>query len=226
MRISVAIAAYNAEAYVAEAIDSVLSQSRPPDEVIVVDDGSDDRTPAILEGFGNRIICLSQPNGGQAAAINKAVAVATGDLLGFCDADDLWTPRKLELQIALIEKFEEIDAVFGQVRQFVSPDVPEQQQDMLRPAIEVLHGELKLCMLIRRPVFDRLGPFEETLPATFFIEWLGRAKQRGLKTAPLDEIIALRRLHLSNGGRTNTRSQDLETLLALRQVIAGRRFQP
>jgi glycosyltransferase involved in cell wall biosynthesis len=226
MRTSVAIAAYNAEAYVAEAIDSVLSQSRPPEEVIVIDDGSNDRTRAILEGFGSRIVCLSQPNRGQAAALNRVVATATGDLLGFCDADDLWTPRKLELQIALIEKFEEIDAVFGQVRQFVSPDVPEQQQDMLRPAIEVLHGELKLCMIIRRPIFDRLGPFEETLPATFFIEWLGRAKQRGLRSAALGEIVALRRLHLSNGGRTNTKLQDMETLLALRQVIAGRRPQP
>lgn len=226
MRISVLIAAYNAEAYVAEALDSVLSQTRPPDEVIVIDDGSDDRTSAALERFGSRIICLSQPNRGQAAALNSAIATATGDLLGFCDADDLWTPRKLELQIALIDNFEEIDAVFGEVRQFVSPDVSKQEQDRLRPAIEVLHGESKLCMLIRRPAFDRLGPFEESLPATFFIEWLGRAKQRGLRSAPLDEIVALRRLHLSNGGRVNKKQQDIETLLALRQIIAGRRGQP
>jgi glycosyltransferase involved in cell wall biosynthesis len=226
MRVSVLIAAYNAEAHVAEAVDSVLNQSRPPDEVIVIDDGSVDRTPAVLEGFGSRIILLSQPNRGQAAALNNAMPTATGDLLGFCDADDLWTRRKLELQVALLGGSKEVDAVFGQIRQFVSPDVPKDQQEMLRPTIEVLQGESKICMLVRRAIFHQLGPFEESLPATFFIEWLGRAKQRGLKSAPLDEIVALRRLHLTNGGRINMRSQDLETLRALRQVIIGRRPQP
>jgi len=196
MRVSVLIAAYNAEAYVAEAVDSVLSQSRAPDEVIVVDDGSTDCTRAILEGFGNGVVCLSRPNRGQAAALNGALATATGDLLAFCDADDLWTPRKLELQMALLQTSREIEAVFGRVRQFVSPEIPAEQQERLRPATEVLHGELKQCMLIRRSVFDNLGPFEESLPATFFIEWLGRAKQRGLGCAAVDDIVALRRLHL------------------------------
>ena len=222
MRVSVLIAAYNAEAHIAEAVDSVLSQSHAPDEVIVVDDGSTDRTRAILQGFGNSVVCLSQRNSGQAAALNRALATATGDLLGFCDADDLWTPRKLEWQMSLLEASGEIDAVFGRVRQFVSAEVPEEQQERLRPVIEVLNGELKLCMLIRRPVFDNLGPFEESLPAAFFIEWLGRAKQQGLRGAAVDDIVALRRLHLSNGGRLNTKSQDLDTLRALRQVISRR----
>jgi len=226
MRVSVLIAAYNGEAYIAEAVDSVLGQSHAPDEVIVVDDGSTDRTRAILEGFGGRVVCLSQPNRGQAAALNRALATATGDLLGFCDADDLWTPRKLELQMSLLETSGEIEAVFGRVRQFVSPEIPAEQRERLRPAIDILHGELKLCMLVRRPAFDRLGPFEESLPATFFIEWLGRAKQLGLRDAAVDDIVALRRLHLSNGGRLNTKSQDLNTLLALRQVISRRRLQP
>jgi glycosyltransferase involved in cell wall biosynthesis len=226
MRVSVLIAAYNAEAYVAEAVASVLNQSRPPDEVIVVDDGSSDRTRSVVEGFGCRVVLRSHQNRGQAVALNGAVALATGDLLGFCDADDLWAPRKLELQIAVLDKAPEIDAAFGRMRQFVSPDVPDEQRGMLRPLIDVLPSEMKQCMLVRRLKFDEVGPFEETLPATFFIEWLGRAKQRGLRTAAVDEVVALRRLHLANGGRTNTRAQDLETLLALRQVIAGRRSQP
>lgn len=220
MRVSVLIAACNAAAYIAEAIDSVRNQTCPPDEIVVIDDGSSDGTRAIIEGFGGNVVSLSQPNRGQAAALNAALATATGDLLGFCDADDLWTPRKLEIQKDLLEKSGQVDAVFGQVRQFVSPELSEEEQARLRPAIEVLHGELKLCMLIRRPAFEHFGLFEETLPATFFIEWLGRAKRRGLRAAAVDEIVALRRLHLSNGGRLNTRSQDLDTLLALRQVIS------
>ncbi len=226
MRVSVLIAAYNAEAYVAEAVDSVLNQSRPPDEVIVVDDGSTDRTGSVLAGFGSRITLVSQPNRGQAVALNGGIARVSGDLLGFCDADDLWLPRKLEMQLALMERTRRIEAVFGLVRQFVSPDVPEEKRDTIRPAIEVLHGELKQCMLIRRAAFDRMGLFEEQLPATFFIEWLGRAKQQGLQSASIEEIVVLRRIHLANGGRTNMKSQDAETLLALRQLIARRRLQP
>lgn len=226
MRVSIIMAAYNAEAYVAEAVDSLLGQSRPSDEVIVMDDGSRDGTRAILEGYGSRIRCVSQPNRGQAAALNHALALAGGDVLGFCDADDLWAPRKLELQTACLESSADIDAVFGRVRQFVSPDVPQERRDGMRPVNEVLNGEAKLCLLIRRAAFDRVGAFEETLPATFFIEWLGRAKQRGLRSVMLDQIVAMRRLHLGNGGRTNTKVQDMETLLALRRVIAGRRSQP
>ncbi len=226
MRVSVVIAAYNCEAYVAQAVDSVLNQSRPPHEIIVIDDGSVDGTRAILEGFGSRINLMTQPNRGQAAALNTAIATATGDLLGFCDADDLWLQSKLELQIAVIEGSEEIDAVFGGISQFVSPDVPKDQQDALRPVVEVVEGGSKICMLIRKPVFDELGAFDELLPATFFFEWLGRAKMRGLRSGALDEIVALRRLHLANGGRLDAKSQDRETLLALRQVILKRRLKP
>uniref|UniRef100_UPI0013D47220 glycosyltransferase family 2 protein n=1 Tax=Escherichia coli TaxID=562 RepID=UPI0013D47220 len=67
------------EAYIAEAVESVLGQTRAPDEVIVVDDGSTDRTADILHGFGDRIVHLAQPNRGQAVAINRALAQATGD---------------------------------------------------------------------------------------------------------------------------------------------------
>lgn len=89
MQVSVVIAAYNAEAYIAEAIESVLGQTVPPGEVIVIDDGSIDGTRGILDRFGDRIVALAQDNSGQAIAVNKALARARGELIGFCDADDL-----------------------------------------------------------------------------------------------------------------------------------------
>lgn len=223
MRISVAIAAYNAEAYLAEAVASVLGQTRAPDEVIVVDDGSTDRTADILRGFGDRIVHLSQPNRGQAVAINRALARATGDALAFCDADDVWMPRKLALQEELLARTDEIEAVFGQIRQFVSPDVPEADRARLQPPQEFMRGEAKQAMLVRKDALARIGPFDESLPATFFIEWLGRAKRLGLKTGYVEETIAGRRLHLGNGGRTNAAAQDIETLMALRRAIKGAR---
>jgi glycosyltransferase involved in cell wall biosynthesis len=223
MRISVAIAAYNAEAYLGEAIASVLGQTRVPDEVIVVDDGSTDRTPDILRGFGARILHLSQANRGQAVAINHALVHATGDALAFCDADDVWMPQKLEWQEALLAGTDGIEAVFGQIRQFVSPEVPEADRARLMPPQEFVRGEAKQAMLVRKDAFARIGPFDETLPATFFIEWLGRAKRLGLKTGYVAETVAGRRLHPGNGGRTNTAAQDIETLMALRRAIKGPR---
>ncbi|WP_441237276.1 glycosyltransferase family 2 protein [Bradyrhizobium sp. 930_D9_N1_4] len=223
MRVSVIIAAWNAEAYIAEAIESVLGQTMPPDEVIVIDDGSTDGTRGILDRFGDRIIALTQENCGQAIAVNKGTAMARGALIGFCDADDLWTPRKLEMQLASLERDNTVEAVFGKVQQFVSPEVPEAQRARFKPDVEIMQGELKQCMLIRRVALERIGLFDETLPATFFIAWLGRAKQSGLKLAHVDDIVVRRRLHPGNGGRTNTAAQNLQTLMALRQAIKAQR---
>ncbi|BAL75561.1 glycosyltransferase family 2 protein [Bradyrhizobium cosmicum] len=223
MRVSVVIAAYNAQGYIAEAIESVLGQTVPPDEVIVIDDGSTDGTRSVLERFAGRIVALTQGNSGQAVAVNQGLALARGELIGFCDADDLWTARKQELQLARLERDGELDAVFGKVQQFVSPDVPEQQRARLTPAVEIMPGELKQCMLIRRDALMRIGAFDETLPATFFIAWLGRAKQGGLKTAHVDDIVVRRRLHPGNGGRLHTEAQNLQTLMALRKAIKAQR---
>ena len=79
MRVSVIIAAYNAEAYIAEAVASVLGQTMPPDEAIVIDDGSTDGTRNVLGQFGDRITVLTQDNSGQAVAVNKALATTQGD---------------------------------------------------------------------------------------------------------------------------------------------------
>ena len=117
----------------------------------------------------------------------------------------------------------QIDAVFGFVRQFVSPDVPDHRRIALAPKNEIIKGELRIAMLVRRGAYDKVGGFDETFRAASIIEWLGRAKMRGLRSIVLDEIVASRRLHLTNGGRINAKTQDDETLAALKRVIEARR---
>ena len=95
MSISVVIPTYNRAAAVGEAIESVLRQTHPADEIIVVDDGSTDRTGEVLAGFGDRIRIVAQPNGGVSAARNAGIRLATADWLAFLDSDDVWLPHRL-----------------------------------------------------------------------------------------------------------------------------------
>src|SRR5436305_3191237 len=98
--VSVVIAVYNGERYLGECIESVIGQTVPPDEVIVVDDGSVDRSAVMAQSFGTAVRVLRQDNRGQAAAIATALARASGTWLAFSDADELCTQRKQESQLA------------------------------------------------------------------------------------------------------------------------------
>lgn len=102
--ISVIIPAYNAGAYLADAVQSALNQTRSPDEILVMDDGSTDNTTEIAATFGSRIRYLRQPNSGVMATRNHSIQKATGEWIAFLDADDAWYPRKLELQLEALGK--------------------------------------------------------------------------------------------------------------------------
>jgi glycosyltransferase involved in cell wall biosynthesis len=104
MRISTVIPTYNRARLLAAAIESVLAQTRPPDEILVVDDGSTDGTPAVAARFGPLVRLLSQPNRGPAAARNHGLREARHEWIAFLDSDDLWAPTKLEKQASLARK--------------------------------------------------------------------------------------------------------------------------
>lgn len=109
--ISVIIPAYNAACFIAQAIESAIRQTCKPSQIIIVDDGSSDATADIAEGFGPPVQVLRQTNKGVSAARNIGIAKATGDLIAFLDADDLWRPTKLEQQLALLQAYPEAGTV-------------------------------------------------------------------------------------------------------------------
>ena len=111
--ISAVIAAYQSQATLAEALDSVLGQTRPPDEVVVVDDGSTDATPDILASYGDAIQVIRQDNAGYPAAMNRAIATSTGDVVAPIGADDIWLPQKLEWQAEALERHPDVGVHFG-----------------------------------------------------------------------------------------------------------------
>jgi glycosyltransferase involved in cell wall biosynthesis len=100
--VTVVIPTYNSGRFVTEAVDSVLSQTLPPAEVVVVDDGSTDDTAARLACYSSRVRYIHQPNGGVASARNRGLQEARAEAIAFLDSDDVWHPSKLEAQVGLL----------------------------------------------------------------------------------------------------------------------------
>ena len=214
--ISVMIGVYNAEPYIAEAIDSVFAQSYEPLELIVADDGSDDGTAAVVESYGDRVTYAHQENKGNGGARNLAVTLARGDYFAFLDADDRFMPDKLERQMAALEADPELDIVFGHVEEFVSPELDEETRARVRAPAEVQPWMAPNLMLIRRESFERVGLFSETLKVGVTVDWFARADEAGLKTLMLPGVVLQRRLHTSNNGlrHADKRSQYVHVLKA------------
>jgi glycosyltransferase involved in cell wall biosynthesis len=110
--VSVIIPTYNCEKYIVEAIQSVLKQTYTNFEIIVIDDGSTDKTKEVLKQFDNKITYIYQRNSGSSKSRNIGISKAKGEYIAFLDADDRWKPFKLELQIKILEKLQEVDMVF------------------------------------------------------------------------------------------------------------------
>jgi glycosyltransferase involved in cell wall biosynthesis len=132
--ISVIIPAYNADRFLAETLTSVLSQTVPPLEVLVIDDGSTDATADVARGFGSRVTLIQQPNSGESVARNRAIAAASGEWIAFCDADDLWVPHKLERQCAALDSRPDALWSFAWYEEFGDshrcPDLPNLAKDL------------------------------------------------------------------------------------------------
>jgi glycosyltransferase involved in cell wall biosynthesis len=115
VKVTAAITTYNRAAFLPGALESVFAQTRIPDEVLVVDDGSDDDTPEVLASYGDRIRVVRQENSGRSAARNRAVEEARSGLLSFLDSDDVWLPDKLERQVPVFERSDRVGMVHGHV---------------------------------------------------------------------------------------------------------------
>jgi glycosyltransferase involved in cell wall biosynthesis len=174
--VSVVIPAYNASRFVRRAIDSALGQTRPPDEIVVVDDGSTDDTAAIVGSCGPPVRCIRQANAGASIARNVGIAQARGEWIALLDADDEWLPPKQERQLAVLEAHPELawcgcnkeDAGGGaDAPVHATPEVAARirSQGSL-PFFEL--GRMRLGLqtsgfLIRKAVFDEIGGFDPAL---------------------------------------------------------------
>lgn len=181
--ISVIVPAYNAARFLGRAIQSILAQSLPVHEVIVIDDGSSDDTLAIAQSFGDRVKVIAQANQGAPASRNRGIEEASGNQIAFLDSDDLWLPHKLESQWKRMKSEPYPDLIFGAIEQF---------NDHSGQFIGRQPGMHVSCMLARRSAFERIGYFRTDVDTGDFIDWFSKAREAGLRVAVLDDVVANR----------------------------------
>jgi glycosyltransferase involved in cell wall biosynthesis len=193
--VSAVIPVYEGERYLAEAIESVLAQTAGAPELIIVDDGSTDRSLGVARRRAPDARCISQDHRGAATARNRGAAAARGDYIAFLDADDVWEPDKLDRQLAAFDADPETDLVFGHQVQFHSPELKPEVAAAIERVPEPQPARLAQTMLARRDAWERVGPFGAEWRVGEFLDWLMRAREMGLREVMLSDIVVRRRLH-------------------------------
>ncbi len=203
--ITVIIPLYNGEKFIGDAVQSVIDQQYAPLEIIVVDDGSTDNGAAVTAALGADVRLIRQQNAGAAAARNRGISEARGELIAFLDADDLFPPGKLHAQVAYFRQTPEAEIVTGYVQlicllgaESSVAHAPNQMRNA--PSLTMNLG----AALFRRAVFERVGGFDETLPFAEDFDWWLRADEVGVCMYALRRLTLFYRRHGSNVTATNT----------------------
>ena len=190
MRITAVIDTYNSEQYVSEAIQSVLSQDRLPDELLIVDDGSTDGTAVVIREVIAEVPyarLIQQKNGGQLKCLTSGILAATGDLVALLDGDDLWKPNHLREAEEKFQQHPQLSLYFcdyetighgssDSVRKF--PDMLFQSTFAVTALGEAFIGDITACLVFRANTVQPYLP----LPSILEQEWKINAAQRRRST--------------------------------------------
>jgi glycosyltransferase involved in cell wall biosynthesis len=210
---SVVIPAYNAERFIGPAIESMLAQAILPETIIVVDDGSTDGTAEAARAAGDIVQVVRQANAGQGAATTAGIRQVTTPLIAFNDADDLWLPGKMALQLARLAA-DDLEMVFGHVH--MMRDGQPADMTARQPVWN------RTTLLARTASVHRIGEVRD-MPALHgdMIEWVDRARFLGIRMAMMDEALAIRRVH--PGSLTDRRGGEHGYLTAVKAALDRRR---
>ena len=211
---SVVIPAWNAADTLAETLASVLAQSLPPTEVIVVDDGSTDGTADIAAGFGAAVRVIRQDNRGVGAATNAGLAACGSPLVALVDSDDLWLPDKAAVQFDHLARLPALAISCTALRLFRTDAAGA------RALGPVKSGLLRSTMMFPLTVFAHVGPlFEPPGGRGDMVDWLARAREQGVVIEELPEPLTLRRVRPGSLSSGRDVALDRGYLLAARRAM-------
>jgi glycosyltransferase involved in cell wall biosynthesis len=222
--VSCVVSVYNAERYLAAALESILGQTHPAIEVIVADDGSTDASRAIAERHGARVRWVTQPTAGPAATRNLGLRASRGELIAFLDADDRWHPEKLARQVARLAARPEVEVSLTHVQLFWDdPECEEARCYRDHPRAGGVPGFATTTLLARRRAFDVVGLLDAGLWFADSVDWFLRARAHGLVLEVLPEVLAYHRMHAGNLTRRREGASREEFLRVVRAGLARRR---
>ena len=222
--ISVILPVFNGEKYLHDAVESVRAQSYRHWELIFVDDGSTDGSPAIMDKVRvdhPRTRIIRQPNRGPAAARNRGLSIARGEWIAFLDADDLYPADKFIVQTARLHADPALQVVLGRIRYVqleggAAPDMRFTEPDHTLVLVH-LGGAL-----FRSEVFVRVGGFDEAMRYGEDLDWFLRAHEARVKMLVVKQTTLHYRLHDANMTRGRTQ-RELNTFRALKKSLDRRR---
>ena len=225
MKITVITVAFNAEHTIAETLDSVAAQVHPDIEHIVVDGASTDGTLEVVKRRCKRVARLvSEPDHGIYDAMNKGLRLATGDIIGFLNADDVYADTGVLERVSATMETEKLDAMFGDA-EFVGPDRPDHalrryRSERFRPG-RIAWGWMPAhpTLFLRRHVYERFGLFRTDYRIAGDFELVARMFHSGtLSYRHMPEVLVrMRTGGVSTGGWRNTILLNKEVLRACRE---------
>ncbi len=223
VRVSVVMAVLNGAERLPQALASIREQTVPVDEIVLVDGGSHDGTREIASGAAD-VRLVDQDGPAIASAYNTGIREAAGTHIAFLAHDDLWLPRKLELQLARLAAQPPAGAVVGHA-QFVleagdepPPGFRPELLDAPRPA------RIMETLLAPRAVFERVGPFRPEVSPADDADWFARAQDVGVHIAVVPQVILRKRVHAGSTAHTDAGTH-AGLLSAMRESIARKRAQ-
>ena len=231
--VSVVIPAWNAEGWLARALDSVLGQTFLPEEVIVVDDGSTDGTADVARAYGGPVRLVSQENRGLSGARNRGIEEARAEWVAFLDADDYWLPGKLAQQCALIEADPELGFISCAARvEYEDGDVAgewpcagrEEAADMLRTLFR-RHAAMAgsgSAVMARRVLLHALGGFDTALDSLEDVDmWMRLAAEARYSCVAEPLVVITRRRGSMSGDRVCMRRAAIRVMRKNRALLGG-----
>ncbi len=214
---SVVIPAFNAGATLKEAVTSLLEQSIPPTDIIVVDDGSTDNTAAIAQSFGKSVTLISQQNQGVGAATNMGMKKVNTPLMAFLDADDIWLKNKAAMQLEIFSAKPALSGLCTRVQTFkgaLNSPVLGATFDLWGRTTMMIHTEAAHSI---GDMIDPPGGRGDT------VDWIARAKDLGFIFELLPDVLAWRRIRSDSLSYGRDSEKDKGYLLVVKRALDRKR---